>query len=51
MQKKLEDLKRKIEIAEGRHDLATVADLRYGAVPELEKKIATLSKERSEHEV
>lgn len=46
LQKKLEDLKRKISEAERRHDLATVADLRYGAVPELERKIQQMNQEK-----
>eukprot|EP01118_Nematostelium_gracile_P017313 TRINITY_DN735_c0_g1_i1.p1 TRINITY_DN735_c0_g1~~TRINITY_DN735_c0_g1_i1.p1 ORF type:complete len:876 (-),score=368.38 TRINITY_DN735_c0_g1_i1:78-2705(-) len=39
LKKKLENLKQKIEEAERRRDLSTVADLRYYAVPELEKQI------------
>ncbi|SPQ97871.1 unnamed protein product (mitochondrion) [Plasmodiophora brassicae] len=40
--KKLEDVHRKIEQAERAKDLAKVADLRYGAVPDLERKIEKL---------
>jgi ATP-dependent Clp protease ATP-binding subunit ClpB len=40
---KLEAVHRKIEIAERQRDLERVADLRYGAVPELERKIETLT--------
>eukprot|EP01061_Rhynchopus_euleeides_P025368 TRINITY_DN40_c0_g1_i4.p1 TRINITY_DN40_c0_g1~~TRINITY_DN40_c0_g1_i4.p1 ORF type:complete len:780 (+),score=391.63 TRINITY_DN40_c0_g1_i4:94-2340(+) len=39
---KLEDVKRKIVAAENRRDHATAADLRYYAVPDLEKKLADL---------
>jgi len=45
MQQKLEDLRRKIDSAVARNDLATAADLKYGAVPELEKKIKQLTEE------
>jgi len=46
--KKMEELKLKAEAAERRKDLATAADLRYGAVPELERKIAALEKQQEE---
>jgi ATP-dependent Clp protease ATP-binding subunit ClpB len=39
LKKKLEVVKQKIEEAERRRDLSTVADLRYYAVPDLEKQI------------
>lgn len=39
---KLESLKTKIADAERRHDLALAADLRYGAIPEVEKRIAQM---------
>jgi len=45
-QQKLEDLKRKIDNAQRNYDLATVADLKYGAIPELEKKISLLAEEK-----
>lgn len=48
LKQKLEDVKQKIAEAERRYDLARVADLRYGALPELEKKIAALTKEEEE---
>lgn len=35
-----------ISAAERRYDLARVADLKYGAVPELEKKIKMLTEEK-----
>eukprot|EP00754_Rhynchopus_humris_P002996 Rhum_TRINITY_DN11637_c0_g1::Rhum_TRINITY_DN11637_c0_g1_i1::g.45678::m.45678/K03695/clpB; ATP-dependent Clp protease ATP-binding subunit ClpB len=41
---KLEDVHRKIVSAENRRDLATAADLKYYAVPEIEEKIAKLRK-------
>lgn len=42
MQKKLDDLKNKIADAERRRDLSTAADLRYYAVPDIEKRIKEL---------
>lgn len=42
LQKKLDDLKNKIADAERRRDLATAADLRYYAVPDIEKRIKEL---------
>ena len=47
---KLEELRMKALDAERRHDLALAADLKYYAIPELQKKIsevAALEKERS----
>jgi ATP-dependent Clp protease ATP-binding subunit ClpB len=49
LKKKLESVKQKIEEAERRRDLTTVADLRYYAVPDLEKQIRE-SEERLEQE-
>jgi len=47
MKKKVESLKQKAAQAERNHDLATAADLRYYAIPELEKQInATEAQER-----
>ncbi len=46
LKRKLEEIKHKAEEAERRYDLAMVADLRYGAIPELEKKIAALEKQK-----
>lgn len=43
--RKLDEVHRKIEKAERIKDLAMVADLRYGAVPELERKIGKLEEE------
>ncbi|KAI9092118.1 P-loop containing nucleoside triphosphate hydrolase protein [Phlyctochytrium arcticum] len=45
---KLEDLKHKISDAERRHDLALAADLRYFAVPDIEKKIKELEQQNKE---
>jgi ATP-dependent Clp protease ATP-binding subunit ClpB len=42
---RLEEVKQKIEAARRAYDLATVADLQYYAVPDLEKQIAKLSEE------
>lgn len=48
LKKKLEEIKLKADAAERRKDLGTAADLRYGAVPELEKKIAALEQQKEE---
>lgn len=48
LKRKLEEVKQKMEAAERRYDLAMVADLRYGAIPELERKIALLEKQKEE---
>jgi len=48
--RKLEDVLTKIQIAERQRDLEKVADLRYGAVPELERKIEELSEETKEED-
>ncbi|KAJ3091373.1 hypothetical protein HK102_000783 [Quaeritorhiza haematococci] len=45
---KLEELNRKIAQAENRRDLALAADLKYGAVPELKKRIAEVEKQVAE---
>lgn len=47
MQKKLEELQHKITVAERQHDLAKAADLRYYAVPELQKAIEKLESEKA----
>lgn len=47
LRKKLEEVRVKIDAAERRRDTATAADLRYFAVPEIEKKIATLTEENA----
>ncbi|KAF9926694.1 hypothetical protein FBU30_003770 [Linnemannia zychae] len=50
LNQKLQDLKSKADEAERRYDLAKAADIRYYAIPDLEKKIATVSAERARHE-
>lgn len=42
--RKLEQLTLKMETAERRHDLALVADLRFGAIPELTRKLELATK-------
>ncbi|KAL2919055.1 hypothetical protein HK105_201325 [Polyrhizophydium stewartii] len=42
---KLEGLKNKIADAERRYDLALAADLKYGAVPDVQKRIATIEQQ------
>jgi ATP-dependent Clp protease ATP-binding subunit ClpB len=46
LQRKLEEIKQKADAAERRYDLAMVADLRYGAIPEIERKIVELEKQK-----
>ncbi|KAJ3300824.1 hypothetical protein HK104_000017 [Borealophlyctis nickersoniae] len=41
---KLETLKAKVEDAERRRDIALVADLKYGAIPEIQKRIVELER-------
>uniref|UniRef100_A0A6B2KXF4 Clp R domain-containing protein n=1 Tax=Arcella intermedia TaxID=1963864 RepID=A0A6B2KXF4_9EUKA len=45
---KLENLNKQIEDAERRRDIDRVADLKYGAIPEVQKKLAQLIKEKAE---
>ncbi|KAJ3410463.1 hypothetical protein HDV05_003725 [Chytridiales sp. JEL 0842] len=45
---KLETLRTKITDAEMRYDLALAADLKFGAVPDLERKIALLEQQHQE---
>ncbi|KAF9966281.1 hypothetical protein BGZ70_002785 [Mortierella alpina] len=47
LNQKLQDLKTKADEAERHYDLAKAADIRYYAIPDLEKKIATVTAERS----
>ncbi|KAF9182484.1 hypothetical protein BGZ51_004711 [Haplosporangium sp. Z 767] len=47
LNQKLQDLKNKAEEAERRYDLAKAADIRYYAIPDLEKKIATVTADRA----
>jgi len=42
LRKKLEDTKQAIQEAERRYDLARVAELRYGVLPEIEKQLASV---------
>jgi len=48
LKKKRDLLNQKIAEAERMRDLAKVADLRYGAIPDLEKQIQTLEKQEEE---
>eukprot|EP01125_Pyxidicula_operculata_P016626 TRINITY_DN5753_c0_g1_i1.p1 TRINITY_DN5753_c0_g1~~TRINITY_DN5753_c0_g1_i1.p1 ORF type:complete len:922 (+),score=317.79 TRINITY_DN5753_c0_g1_i1:41-2806(+) len=48
LKKKLHDYAQQIEAAERKHDLARAADLKYGAVPEVEQKLNKLIKEKAE---
>lgn len=52
LKQKLDDLKNKADEAERRYDLATAADIRYYAVPEVEQHLATITaaKDKSEAE-
>ncbi|KAG0279259.1 hypothetical protein BGZ96_002014 [Linnemannia gamsii] len=50
LNQKLQDLKNKAEEAERHYDLAKAADIRYYAIPDLEKKIATVTAERARQE-
>jgi ATP-dependent Clp protease ATP-binding subunit ClpB len=45
LRQKLEDTKRAMEQAEAKYDLGKVAELRYGAIPVLEKQLAAASKD------
>jgi ATP-dependent Clp protease ATP-binding subunit ClpB len=48
LRKKLEDTKQGIQEAERRYDLARVAELRYGTLPELEKSLVALQSKEPE---
>jgi ATP-dependent Clp protease ATP-binding subunit ClpB len=48
LRQKLDNLKTKIAIAERERDLARVADLKFGAVPDLERQIAMLEHKEAE---
>lgn len=50
LQKKMEELKNKIADAERRYDLATAADLKFYAIPDLQKKISEIE-ERHEKDL
>lgn len=45
LQNKREDIMRKIAAAERRRETDIVADLRYGALPDIENRIQSLDKE------
>lgn len=45
LQQKLEDLRNKVAEGERRRDLALVADLRYYAIPEVERRIKEIQAE------
>jgi ATP-dependent Clp protease ATP-binding subunit ClpB len=47
LKKKLDDLTAQIAVAERKYDLARVADLRYGAIPEIEARLDKLLKEKA----
>lgn len=51
LQQKLEDLKTKILDGERRRDLALVADLRYYAVPEVEKRIQEIESSAAQNNI
>eukprot|EP00762_Andalucia_godoyi_P004993 ANDGO_01363.mRNA.1 Chaperone protein ClpB1 len=44
LRKKFEEIQQRIETAERRYDLAMAADLRYGAIPDLQARISELEK-------
>jgi len=48
LKKKLETLNTQIEDAERRRDVEKAADLKYGAIPEIQKKLERLIKEKAE---
>ena len=45
---KLSELQRKLEIAESQRNTALVADLRFGAIPDVTRRLETLTKEYEE---
>eukprot|EP01064_Diplonema_japonicum_P025645 TRINITY_DN37059_c0_g1_i1.p1 TRINITY_DN37059_c0_g1~~TRINITY_DN37059_c0_g1_i1.p1 ORF type:complete len:772 (+),score=264.19 TRINITY_DN37059_c0_g1_i1:80-2317(+) len=47
IKRKLDEVKRKIVAAENRKDMATAADLKYYAVPDLESKLAQLREQKA----
>ena len=51
MQRKLQELQGKVEMAKRRNDLALVADLEYGAIPELKAKIVALEEAEAKKSV
>lgn len=51
MKRRLAELNHSLEEAERRKDLARIADLRYGAIPEVEQTIKKLSEQSKQKEV
>ncbi|CAE7191395.1 CLPB1 [Symbiodinium natans] len=47
---KLQDLKRKLEVMEARHDVDAAADLRYDAIPGVQQRIRDLEAKKKEQE-
>ncbi|CAE8639141.1 unnamed protein product, partial [Polarella glacialis] len=47
---KLQDLKRKLEVTEARHDVDAAADLRYDAIPGVQQRIKDLELRKREYE-
>eukprot|EP01059_Diplonema_ambulator_P033725 TRINITY_DN7195_c0_g2_i1.p1 TRINITY_DN7195_c0_g2~~TRINITY_DN7195_c0_g2_i1.p1 ORF type:complete len:761 (+),score=356.29 TRINITY_DN7195_c0_g2_i1:54-2285(+) len=47
VKRKLDEIKRKIVAAENRRDMATAADLKYYAVPDLEQKLTVLREQKA----
>ena len=50
IREQIDEVSREIEIAEGRYDLNRAAELKYGKLPELQKKLAEAEKNESERE-
>jgi len=47
---RLQELKRKLEVAESRHDVDAAADLRYEAIPGIQERIRELERQKKESE-
>lgn len=50
LQRRIQEVERKAELAERQGDLALAADLRFGALPDLQRRLETLIKEEEEAE-
>ncbi|KAJ1499696.1 hypothetical protein HMI55_004254, partial [Coelomomyces lativittatus] len=50
LSKKLEDLKNKASIAERKNDLTTAADLRYYAIPDVEKRLEAIERQKRDED-
>ena len=50
IREQIDDVSREIEIAEGKYDLNRAAELKYGKLPELQKKLAEAERRESERE-